>query len=99
MTMTESEPHTAQYVGGAIVTRYIGPSDTRGGRIVAISGAGRGNSRVVVSWDHALDIVENHEHAARFLARRLGYTDPTMVVELPDTERGKYAFMGHKAKG
>lgn len=53
----------------AIVTHYVGPTDYRGARVVARCQAGR----VVVSWNYALDVDDNHEAAARKLAVRFGW--------------------------
>jgi hypothetical protein len=53
----------------AIVTKYIGPTNYRGSRIVAKAAAGR----IYVSYDHALNIDDNHLAAARALARKYGW--------------------------
>jgi len=51
----------------AIETKYVGPRDVRGSRIVATSGSG---ARVVVSYDDGLSSEQNHRHAAAELCRR-----------------------------
>ena len=56
----------------AIVTKYLGPTNNRGARIVARAYA----KRMVVSWDHALDVAENHRMAAYALARKLNWLEP-----------------------
>jgi hypothetical protein len=43
-------------------TRYAGPTDTRGGRVIARHVTT--GKRATVPWDHALGIEENHERAA-----------------------------------
>lgn len=53
----------------AIVTRYLGPTDHRGSRIVVRAQAGR----MTVSLDHALDVAENHERAAKIYANERGW--------------------------
>jgi hypothetical protein len=53
----------------AIETRYLGATNYRGARVVVKAQAGR----VVVSWDHALDVMENHRAAARAFATRYGW--------------------------
>lgn len=53
----------------AIVTKYLGPTNTRGSRVKATCNAGS----VTVSWDYALNIDENHEAAFRALATKLGW--------------------------
>lgn len=45
-----------------IETRYLGPTNYRGARVVARNVNTR--TRKVVSWDHAIGAVENHERAA-----------------------------------
>jgi hypothetical protein len=51
-----------------IVTRYHGPTDTRGSRISATSGSGR---RIYCGYRHELSATENHETAAAELAAKL----------------------------
>jgi hypothetical protein len=53
----------------AITTKYLGPTNLRGSRIRAKAEAGS----IVVAWDHALDIQENHAHAAEAFARKMGW--------------------------
>lgn len=53
----------------AIITKYVGPTNHRGSRIIVKSNAGK-VSRISVSYDHALDIEENHIAAAHEYARR-----------------------------
>lgn len=48
-----------------IRTRYAGPTDRSGSRVVATHVTSR--KRKIVSWDHSLDVLENHEHAAKVL--------------------------------
>jgi hypothetical protein len=54
----------------AIVTKYHGPTNHKGSRISARADAGR----IMMSYDHALGISENHAAAAQALAERLGWT-------------------------
>lgn len=54
----------------AIVTKYHGPTNHKGSRISARADAGR----VIVSYDHALNISDNHKAAAQALADKLGWT-------------------------
>lgn len=55
----------------AIVTKYHGPTNYKGSRISARAEAGR----VIVSYDYALNVDENHKSAAQALAERLGWTE------------------------
>jgi hypothetical protein len=43
-------------------TRYAGPTDTRGGRVIATHLTT--GKRATTPWDHALGIEENHARAA-----------------------------------
>jgi len=70
----------------AIRTRYAGPTDTRGARIIATAQAGR----VVVPWDYALDPAENHAAACAAYANRKGWSGPWHGGQLPD---GSYAWV------
>jgi len=53
----------------AITTTYKGPTDHNGSRVIAKCDAGR----VVVGWDHALNVIDNHKAAARALIDKLGW--------------------------
>lgn len=54
----------------AIQTSYKGPTNTKGSRIIAKCAAGR----IVMGYDHALNIEENHKYAAVLLTNKLGWT-------------------------
>lgn len=64
----------------AIVTKYRGPTSSRGSRIVASSWAGR----VVIPYDHALSIEAMHDLAARVLCAKFGWVGALAVGGLPD---------------
>ena len=51
----------------AIITKYLGPTNTRGSRIKATAWAGS----VTVSYDYSLDTVGNHKAAAQALCDKL----------------------------
>lgn len=55
----------------ALVTKYHGPTDRKGTRISATSASG---IRVYLSYDHSLDLDDNHNAAALALARKLAWT-------------------------
>jgi hypothetical protein len=55
----------------AIQTKYLGPTNHRGARIVAKCDA----TRRVYSWDYALGTSENHHAAAELLGHELGWLD------------------------
>lgn len=63
----------------AIQTRFLGPTNTRGARVVARADAGR----ITVSWDYSQSIDENHRRAALALAERLGWKGPWHGGSLP----------------
>lgn len=53
----------------AITTRFLGPTNSRGARIVAKCEA----RRVTVAWDYTANITTNHAKACHALASRLGW--------------------------
>lgn len=53
-----------------IVTKYLGPTNTKPGRIKATTTRGLSNT---YSWAHDVDPDENHRMAALALAKRLGW--------------------------
>lgn len=55
----------------AITTKYLGPTNTRGSRVVADDGDG---NRLTLPWQSAWSEWENHEFAARALCDRLGWS-------------------------
>lgn len=54
-------------IGQAIVTKVIGPTDTKDKRITARCGAGA----ITVGWNHALSDAENHIAARKALQFKL----------------------------
>lgn len=55
----------------AIVTRYFGPTNTRGARVKATAEGPVGS--VMLRWDDALDSYGNHVKACEALIARLGW--------------------------
>lgn len=53
----------------AIETKWIGPTNTRGSRIIASCQAGK----ITVPWSYDLGIDDNHRAAARKLIKKLGW--------------------------
>lgn len=53
----------------AIRTRYHGPSNTRGSRIIAKCEGGS----VIMPYNHALNLDGNHAAAAQLLLQRMGW--------------------------
>lgn len=54
----------------AIQTTFKGPTNNNGSRIIAKCAAGR----IVMGYDHALNIEDNHKCAAVLLISKLGWT-------------------------
>jgi hypothetical protein len=67
----------------AIETKYLGPTDMRGSRVRAKAEAGS----VIVPWDHALSLDENHTRAAQRLATKLGWRGKWVGGTLPSGVR------------
>lgn len=59
----------------AILTKFHGPTNYRGSRVTAKTTAGH---RVTLSWDHALDVADNHRAAAVALCTKMNW-DGTLV--------------------
>jgi hypothetical protein len=77
----------------AIVTKYYGPTNTRGSKVKAITDAGS----VTISGDSSLNAADLHRAAAEALAEKLGwvgdYYGELVQGWLPDTVRGfAYVF-------
>lgn len=68
----------------AIRTKFVGPTNTRGSRIIATSY----KFRTVMPYDHELDIDANHERAAVLHAVK-AWTSPVTLKAgvLPDSSR------------
>lgn len=72
----------------AIITRFYGPSATRGARIVARTDAEilrlPGTSRFVFPYEHGMDAEANHAAAAGALLVKLGIHHKRLIsAELP----------------
>ncbi len=57
------------FVTQAIETKYLGPTNTKGGRIKATAWAGS----VTMPYDHALNAEDNHRAAALLLQTKFGW--------------------------
>jgi|688.fasta_scaffold2260611_1 hypothetical protein len=68
----------------AIVTRYAGPTDTRGARILATWEMGR----LSRPYFHALDEVENHRCAALDAFQRMGLDMSWLDMHSGPTDKG-----------
>lgn len=79
-----SSLHVRALWGQGIETRYLGPTNHRGPRILARCEA----KRITIPWDDGLDVRANHEGAARALCDALGWSGEWVGVS---TKRG-YVF-------
>jgi lysyl-tRNA synthetase class I len=69
-----------------IRTKYLGPTNYRGGRVKASTITGKS---VTVDWDHGANVEANHTRAAIELAKRMEW--PGRWVGLSN-DSGGYAF-------
>ena len=56
-----------------IITKYLGPTDTKAPRVKAMTSSGHRGSTYTVEWDDSLNIEGNHADAAQMLLNRLGW--------------------------
>jgi len=75
----------------AIVTKYLGATDTQGARVSASCESGRS----IVAWKYNLSSFENHEHACKVLQQKMSsatkvWLDDMICGALPD---GRKAFV------
>lgn len=77
----------------AIVTKYLGPTNTKGGRIKARCDAGS----LTIGFHDGDGREDPHDRAARLLAEKLGWTSDLYgqlaVGELPDGTGNAYVFI------
>jgi len=64
----------------AIVTKYLGPTNTLGARIKASAGHARG---LVDHWDYEAGVEENHARVAKVLAADRGWSGLFVAGMLP----------------
>lgn len=85
-------------MGQAIVTKYRGPTNTRGSRFIASAEAWReaGAFRVTTPMDYALNSEDNHTRAARALAEKRGWHGSWIGGVLPG---GEYVFVRVEGAG
>jgi hypothetical protein len=71
----------------AIVTRYLPPTNRMGARIKATAAAGS----VILPYDHALNIEDNHAETAEALANKFKWSGNWFMGALPDD--ASYCFV------
>ena len=72
-------------MGPVIITRYLGPTDHRGSRVVATHRRDSSRStyqpwRKALAWDHALSSEANHQAAAQALLESWPYETDLQIV-------------------
>ena len=60
-------------IGPAIITKYLGPTNTRGSRITAKSVVGT----ITISWDYSLSTTDNHKAAIAAFIVKYNWGDAT----------------------
>lgn len=70
----------------AVVTKFLGPTDSRGSRIKASAFGGS----VTLGWNYALDSQENHRAAAQALLAKMGWAGSYVHGVLPS---GDHVFV------
>lgn len=77
----------------ALVTKYFGPTNTRGSRIKVQASAGI----KFYPWDYALGIEGNHTEAARKFAEHLGWDGSWVGGGLPEGNGNVYVLLSDGA--
>lgn len=70
-----------------IVTKYLPPTNTMGGRVKATSGGG---ASLTLPWDHSLNPSDNHREAMKALAQEL---DMPGIWHFASHDGGGYTFI------
>ncbi len=73
----------------AITTKYHGPTNSRGSRVIAKCAAGS----VTVSYDDALNLDENHIAAAQALLEKLGWSARNYTMHTGCVHTGDYCHV------
>ena len=76
----------------AIVTKYFGPTTTRGSRIKASASAGS----KTVHYDHALNVADNHAAAAKAFAEKMQWSGQWFGGGMPDGNGNVYVCVNGK---
>ena len=72
-----------------IMTKYLGPTDTKASRVKAMTSSGHRGSTYTVEWDDSLNVEGNHADAAQKLLDKLGWLGEW---RMGSTDRG-YVFV------
>ena len=60
----------------AITTKFLPATDTKGGRIKAITESGH---TLISAWDYGLGVSDNHSATAEALAKKLGWLERNTI--------------------
>jgi len=74
----------------AITTKYVGPTNTHGARIVADDGDG---NRVTIPRDYSLDASRQFRQAAVALAKKMGWGDDSDLIGGSLKRGGVFVFL------
>jgi hypothetical protein len=69
---------------GTIITKYHGPTDHQGSRIVATANTYGTKTRILVGYDYSLNSLDNHTEAAMKLAQKIGWHDQWIASDTHD---------------
>ena len=72
-----------------IFTKWLGPTNHKGSRVKAYCDAGQ----VTVSWEYGSSVEENHKHAARTLAEKLGWYGEWHLGSAPQKEKASFVYV------
>jgi len=61
----------------AIFTKYLGPTNTKGARVKAVSASGVSET---LDWNHSIDPFDNHQAAVDKLRNTLGWDKDTRTI-------------------
>ena len=75
----------------AIVTKYHGPTNTRGSRITATASAGR----VTVPYHYGMNSDDNHRAAAEALKAKMAWKGDLAAGALPGDTGAVFVFTSH----
>lgn len=73
----------------AIITRYLGPSNTKPSRVKATAKSGS----IVISWDHEHDVKQNHHAAAVALMKKVGWNHMKIIGGGGTPDEDGYAWV------
>lgn len=77
----------------SILTKYVGPGNVRGSRVIATDDEGR--NKITLEWDDALDSDGNHDAAARALCIKMGWVNSPLMRGGMGNKGNVYVFDQH----